>query len=68
MVDEVNESPSRTWITPAGLKLIRLLRAGCLLKAGAKKPKEASMDDEKGVTEKVAVKPVVAGETGKLTR
>jgi len=48
--------------------LIRLLRVGWLLGAGAKKPKAASMDEEEGVTEKMAVKPVVAGDVGKLTR
>jgi len=47
--------------------LIRLLRVDWLEDAGAKKPKAASMADEEGVTEKVAVKPVVADE-GKLTR
>ena len=48
--------------------MIRLLRVGWLLGAGAKKPKAASMDEEEGVTEKMAVKPVVAGDVGKLTR
>lgn len=48
--------------------MIRLLRAGCLLEAGAKKPKAASMAEEEGVAEKAAVKPVVARDTGKLTR
>jgi len=43
-----------------------VLRLGWL-EAGAKKPKAASMADEEGVTEKVAVKPW-GGETGKLTR
>ena len=51
-------------MTPSGLKLIRLLR---MPEAGVKKPKEASMDEEEGVTEKVAVKPF-AGDAGKLTR
>jgi hypothetical protein len=44
--------------------LIKLLK---VLEAGAKKPKAASMDEEEGVTEKVAVKPC-AGDAGKLTR
>lgn len=48
--------------------MIRLLRLDCWLEAGAKKPKAASRDDEEGVAEKVAVKPVVAGDVGKLTR
>ena len=39
-----------------------------MLEAGTKKPRVASMADEDGVTEKVAVKPVVAGDAGKLTR
>jgi hypothetical protein len=43
-----------------------LLKLGCLLEEGTKKPKEASMVDEE-VTEKVAVKPLV-GDRGKLTR
>jgi len=47
---------------------MRLLRVDWLEDAGAKKPKAASMADEEGVTEKVAVKPWVAGEIGKLTR
>lgn len=51
---------------PAGLKLIRLLKAGCWL-VSTKKPKAASMADEDGVAEKVAVKPL-AGDTGKLMR
>ena len=52
---------------PAGLKLIRLLRVGCPAEAGEKKPSDASMADEEGVTEKVAVKPL-AGDAGKLIR
>ncbi len=48
--------------------MIRLLRVGWLEEADAKKPKAASMDDEEGVAEKVAVKPVVPGDVGKLTR
>jgi len=39
-----------------------------LLEAGAKNPKAAFMAEEEGVTEKVAAKPFVAGEVGKLTR
>jgi hypothetical protein len=54
---------------PAGLKLIRLLKAGCCpLDAGAKKPSEPSMAADEGVAAKVAVKPPVAGVAGKLTR
>lgn len=53
---------------PAGLKLMRPLRTDCWLEAGAKKPKAASMAEEEGVAEKVAVKPVVGGDMGKLTR
>ena len=48
--------------------MIRLLRVGWVEEAGAKKPKAASMADEEGVAEKVAVKPVVASDVGKLTR
>jgi hypothetical protein len=44
-----------------------LLKLGCLLEEGTKKPKEASMVDDEEVTEKVAVKPLV-GDMGKLTR
>lgn len=44
--------------------MIKLLR---VLEAGAKKPRAASIWEEEGVTEKVAVKPV-AGDAGKLTR
>jgi hypothetical protein len=53
-----------TWIAPSGLKLIKLLK---VLEAGAKKPRVASICEEEGVTEKVAVNPF-AGDAGKLTR
>ena len=45
--------------------MIKLLRVP---EACAKKPRAASMADAEGVAEKVAVKPWVAGEIGKLTR
>ena len=48
--------------------MIRLLRLGRLLGADAKKPKAASMADEEGVAEKVAVNPLALVERGKLTR